>query len=163
MTVGRIAGGLLVALALTSAVQTAADEPINYINMFIRFGDEPGMGLAKLTRAERGRLNNVFRSIVEDLNDNLRNSALAYLKNSGWRELEVTGTEEMELDTIQGRARYVTARGSGTKYVLEPKSLSTLMPGDYLGRTDSTECRLLSPQGSAVEFWIRSSGPDGIK
>ena len=73
MTIRR-AAALLLLLLLFPAVQHATEEHINYINMYIRLDDQNQYGLHKLTKTERGRLNEVFGTITERLNDNLRNS-----------------------------------------------------------------------------------------
>jgi hypothetical protein len=154
MTIRR-AAALLFLLLLFPAVQHATEEHINYINMYVRLDDQNQYGLHKLTKAERGRLNEVFGSITERLNDNLRNSALAYMKEGGWSELEITGTEMRELDPTVGPERLVTAQRSGVTYSLEPLSVSTLMPGQYLARFDSSGCRVINSRGSVVDFRVR--------
>ncbi len=154
----RIALALL-ALTLLGVVRAESDSGINFINMFIRLDDQRAYGLHKLNTAERARLNEVFGRIVAEKNDHLRNSALAYLKEQGWDALEVTGTDKLALD---GEPRtYLTARWRDARLVLEPVDVSTLMPGTYLGRVDSTVCRILSPQGKPVEFFIRRTGLPG--
>jgi hypothetical protein len=159
MSIARLAIFLLACPVLLS-VQAASDARINYINMFIRVDDEPKYGLAKLSPAERDRLNDeVFGSIVRRLDDNLRNSALAYLRQGGWVELEVIGTETLALDQQLGTRRYVVGVRAGSRLTLEPKSVSTLLPGTYLSLTDSSSCTVLDPQGRPVEFWVRVASP----
>jgi hypothetical protein len=155
----QAARAVLLVLALLPAIQTAAEEHINYINMFIRLDEERSCGLQRLTSAERERLNEVFKGIVEEKQDNLRNCALAYLRNSGWDEVQVTGTEVAEVEAGLGPRRYVMAARGGTRYTLEPESYSTLMPGQYLGAIDSAGYKIIDPQGSVVEFWIRKTEP----
>ena len=148
----------------SSMLAFAPDPQVSYINMFIRHDEERSCGLQRLAPTERERLNEVFRAIAERLQDNLTNSALAYLRNRDWSEMEITGTRDTMIDSIQGIRRYVTAAGPASRssetgspksrLLLEPKLRSTLMPGDYLGRIDSTQCEVISPQGDIVEFWI---------
>ena len=156
----RSAALLLVLFALP-AVPDAAEEGINYINMYIRLDYQNEYGLHKLTSAERTRLNGVFGEITERLNDNLRNGALAYLESEGWAELEITGTELRELDELQGEMRYVTASTAGADYTLEPASISTLMQGRYLARFDDDRCQVINSEGRIVEFTVRSTAPGG--
>lgn len=156
----RIALALL-SLALLGVVRAESDPGINFINMFIRLDDQRAYGLHKLNTAERGRLNEVFGRIVAERNDNLRNSALAYLKEAGWAAIELTGTEQLTLDPAVGEKTYVAARWLDARLTLEPLTVSTLMPGNYLGRVDSTVCRILDPQGKPVEFLIRRTGLPG--
>ncbi len=145
-------------LVVTSGYASPEPSPesINYINMYVRLDEEQACGLHKLNRAERSRLNQVFKGITERLDDNLRNSALAYLRQQGWQETEVTGTELLTLDQSRGPLTYTTAMQAGARLTLEPRNISTLMPGEYLGRVDSAECRILGPQGRVVEFWVRA-------
>jgi len=131
---------------------------INYINMYVRLAEEQSCGLHKLTRAERSRLNEVFKAVTERLDDNLRNSALAYLRRQGWQELAITGAEQLALDESRGPLTYTIATLAGARFVLEPRHVATLMPGEYLGRVDSSECRIIGPQGNVVEFWVRKAG-----
>lgn len=145
---------LLVVLALffLPSLSPSAEE-VNYINMYVRLDDQSSVGLDKLTAAERGRLNEVFKAITERLDDNLRNGALAYLRQQGWSELEVTGTTSREGQP--GATTLVTARRSGQDYLLEPDGVSILMPGTYLARVDSGRCSVIDPQGRTVEFVVR--------
>ncbi len=160
MKSGRYAALLLVLLVLP-AVPDAAEQGINYINMYIRLDYQNEYGLHKLTSAERAKLNGVFGEITERLNDNLRNGALAYLESEGWSELQITGTEVLELDEFQGEMRYVTAAREDTRYTLEPESYSTLMQGRYLAKFDNDQCRVINPEGKVVEFTVRATAPGG--
>jgi hypothetical protein len=155
---GRYAALLLVLFVLP-AVPDAAEQGINYINMYIRLDYQNEYGLHKLTSAERAKLNRVFGEITERLNDNLRNGALAYLESQGWSELQITGTEVLELDEFQGEMRYVTAAGKDTRYTLEPAAHSTLMQGRYLAKFDDDQCRVINPEGKVVEFTVRTTAP----
>ena len=152
---------LLMLLFLLPAVPDAAEEGINYINMYIRLDYQNEYGLHKLTSAERAKLNGVFGEITERLNDNLRNGALAYLESEGWAELEITGTELRELDELQGEMRYVTASMAGTEYTLEPASISTLMQGRYLARFDDDRCRVINSEGKVIKFTVRATATGG--
>jgi hypothetical protein len=160
MKTGRIALGII-ALTLLAAVRAAPETGINYINMFIRLDDQRAYGLQKLNAAERAKLNEVFGRIVAEREDNLRNSALAYLREQGWDAVELAGTEELTLDEAAGPKTFLSARWRGAGLVLEPIDVSTLMPGSYLGRVDSAVCRVLSPQGKPVEYFIRRTGLPG--
>jgi hypothetical protein len=156
----RSAALLLVLFALP-AIPDAAEEEINYINMYIRLDYQNEYGLHKLTSAERAKLNQVFGEITERLNDNLRNGALAYLESEGWSELQITGTEVLELDEFQGEMTYVTASGNGTRYTLEPASISTLMQGRYLAKFDNDRCRVINTEGRVIEFTVRATAGAG--
>ncbi len=147
---------LLVAAILVPVVQTVAQEHINYINMFIRLEDEARYGLQKLTSEERSRLNDVFGSIVAESEDHLRNSALAYLQNTGWVEVAMTGIETHTIDPDKGPRGYVTATHAGLKYVLEPVSgMATAQVGTYLGLVGQDELSVIDYEGKRVEYLVR--------
>ncbi len=152
---------LILAISALALVQAAPQTGINFINMFIRLEDERVYGLHKLNATERSRLNEVFGRIVAEKEDHLRNSALAYLRREGWDAFEVTGSEELTLDPNAGPRTYLSVRWRDARLTLEPVSRSTLMPGHYLGRADSTFCRILDPEGRPVEFFIRRTGLPG--
>lgn len=152
---------LVLAISALALVQAAPEAGINFINMFIRLEDERAYGLHKLNATERSRLNEVFGRIVAEKEDHLRNSALAYLRREGWDAFEVTGSEQLTLDQNAGPKTYLSARWRDARLTLEPVSRSTLMPGHYLGRIDSTFCRILDPEGRPVEFLIRRTGLPG--
>ncbi len=148
----------LLLLALSGGDSPGPSTTINYINMYIRLAEEQSCGLHKLTKAERSRLNEVFKAITERLDDNLRNSALAYLRQQGWQEMTITGAEQLTLDESRGPLTYTIATLAEARLALEPWHVATLMPGEYLGRVDSAECRIIGPQGNVVGFWVRKAG-----
>lgn len=160
MKTGRVALGIIV-LTLLAVVRAAPETGINYINMFIRLDEQNTYGLHKLNKVERAKLNEVFGRIVAEREDNLRNSALAYLHEQGWDAVEIAGAQELTLEQAAGPKSYLAARWRGADLVLEPVDVSTLMPGSYLGRVDSAVCRVLSPQGKPVEYFIRRTGLPG--
>jgi hypothetical protein len=141
---------LLAGMPLSGTEPSRSEKSINYINMYVRLAEERGCGLHKLTPAERNRLNQIFQAITQRLDDNLRNSALAYLRNQGWHELTITALEKRTLDPARGELTYVIAGD----LVLEPMAISTLMPGTYLARLDSGQCRVIDAQGRAVAFRV---------
>jgi hypothetical protein len=153
--IARLTKAVLIVIALIPTVQNATEGNINYISMFVRHDEERSCGLHRLNSAERARLNDVFKTIVERQQDNLRNSALAYLTNQNWSEVQILGTEEAVFDSTLGPRKYVKATRPGTRYLLEPESYSALMPGSYLGKTDSAHCTVLDTRGDAIEFLVR--------
>ena len=147
---------LLAAAVLVPVAQAVGQEHTNYINMFIRLEDEAQYGLGKLSSEERARLNDVFGSIVAKSEDHLRNSALAFLENTGWVEVEMAGIETHDVDPEQGPRPYVTATRAGLKYVLEPVSgMATAQVGSYLGTIGQDELSIIDYEGKLVEYFVR--------
>jgi hypothetical protein len=150
----------LLLLAVSFAVSLSVEsDAVNFTRMFIAGEDEGLYGLQKLTAPERAKLNELFGTIATRLSSNLPNSALAYLKDQGWIELELTGIEKVTLDKAEGEIQLMAARVAGTRYLLEPETFSGLGPGTYLASLSGTGCQVIDTYGKVTEFGVRQAVP----
>ena len=117
--------------------------------------EQQKFGLHKLDPSERKNLANLFSSIVQ--NNQLRKSALKYLKDEGWEEVEILGTRTLKMDKYSDEEEYVIAQEGVWLYILEPKYYSTLLPGTYLGDMGFISCEIIDRDGNKVEFWTKET------
>ena len=91
-------------------------------------------GLHKLSQTERNTLSN---SLMEIFNFILRSkklgeSAVEYLKNEGWEEVKVLGTQELKIDEWSDSEEYLIVEKGVWTYILEPRTFFfRLDPGSW--------------------------------
>ena len=82
----------------------------------------------------------------------IEKSAIEYLKNDGWEEVEVRGTREINSETY-----LIVDKGAFT-YILEPISyFYDLGPGKYLGKMSWTSSEIIDADGDEIRFWTEST------
>lgn len=102
-------------------------------------------------------------SLMEIFNFILRskemgNSAVKYLKNDGWEEVEVLGTRELKIDEWSDSEEYLIVEEGIWTYILEPRTyFFRLDPGTYLGKMNLTSCEIIDSDGDTIEFWTKDT------
>lgn len=110
-------------------------------------------GLQKLSQRERQSLNQVLLEILNLTRQSreLGDSAVEYLKNEGWEEVEVLDTSNLNFDDN------VFAEAGVWTYILEPMTFSSLRPGTYLGEMGFVSCEIIDSDGDVVRFWTKDT------
>lgn len=124
----------------------------DFLSLFLKPDMQRQCGIHKLSQEEKSSLANVFRTLFEV--NRFGDSAVEYLKNEGWEEVEVIGTRRVKLDEDSNPEEYLIVKEGNRTYFLEPRT-SSLRPGKYLGQMGSSSCEIIDSNGSAVRFWTK--------
>ena len=115
-------------------------------------------GLHKLSQRERNTLSNSLTEIfnlvfrLKEMGD----SAVEYLKNDGWEEVNILGTRELKIDEWSDSQEYLIVEKGIWTYILEPRTfLWGLVSGKYLGKMGMTSCKIIDSDGDTIEFWTK--------
>lgn len=117
-------------------------------------------GLHKLSQIERNILS---KSLMEIFNfiytsKEVGDSAVEYLKNDGWEEVRVLGTQELRIDEWSDLQEYLIVEEGIWTYILEPRTFFfRLDPGKYLGKMNMTSCEIIDSDGDTIEFWTKDT------
>lgn len=146
---------VVIVLAGASFVALAQTQVRDLFSVALSPAQQRQCGLDKLAASERAALARLFSSVLQS--SELGDSAVAYLKDEGWEEVKVLGTRRLKLDEFSDAAEYVIAEKGAWTYILEPKTLSTLQPGTYLGEMGFTSCEIIDTDGDTVGFWTKET------
>lgn len=81
-----------------------------------------------------------------------------YLKNDGWEEVRVSGTQELKINEWSDPQEYLIVEEGIWTYILEPRTFSfRLDPGKYLGKMNMTSCEIIDSDGDTIEFWTKDT------
>ena len=139
----------------------AVDQGVSYMRSFIPGEEEASYGLGKLSPAERARFEELFRTMLERLDMRMEKSALAYLRTQGWAEVEVTGAESATLVSELGEEQFVAVLAAGKKYLLEPVTPPSFVPGRFLGRVEDKSFAVIGLDGSVARYVVRKATSQG--
>ena len=117
-------------------------------------------GIHKLSQRERSTLANSLTEIFNFVfrSKQMGDSAVEYLKNDGWEEVNVLGTRELKIDEWSDSEEYLIVEEGVWTYILEPRTfLWGLNPGKYLGKMGITSCEIIDSDGDTIEFWTKDT------
>lgn len=145
--VGTLLSGSIIVFAQKKA-------PVDWLSITLKPQEKRKCGLHKLSQKEQSALNSAITKLIMLISNShsLENSAIEYLKNDGWEEVEVRGTREIKSET------YLIVEKGAFTYILEPRSYSyDLSPGKYLGKMGWTSSEIINADGDEVSFWTEST------
>lgn len=117
-------------------------------------------GLYKLSQKQRSTLANSLMEIFNFIHRSkqLGDSAVEYLKNDGWEEVNVLGTRELKIDEWSDAEEYLIVEKGIWIYILEPRTyFFRLNSGIYLGKMNMTSCEIIDSDGDTIEFWTKDT------
>jgi len=100
-------------------------------------------GLNKLSQEERNALGKYFSFVVGS--NSLCDSAVEYLKNEGWEEIQVLGERRLTLDEWSGERRYLIVEIGFRTYAC--RLGSSYGPGKYLGQKSGSSIDIINRNG----------------
>lgn len=129
----------------------------DYISLMLKPRMQTLCGLNKLDPSERERLNQVFHVLISNHKSDLYESAMAYLSNEGWEEVEVLGTRSLKFDGDLFEREYLFVEKSPRVYILEPRGYSAIAPGVYLGQMSHSSCEIIDQNGDVKGFLTKDT------
>ena len=117
-------------------------------------------GLHKLSQRERSKLSNSLMEVFNFVlgSKKMGDSAIEYLKNDGWKEVNVLETRELKINAWSDPQEYLIVEEGVWTYILEPRTfLWGLDPGKYLGKMGMTSCEIIDSDGDTIEFWTKDT------
>jgi len=112
-------------------------------------------GSYNLAKEQAINLNQLIGSLLEK--DTLGESAIAYLQNDGWKKVEVKGMRRLKLEDEDDTDEYLIVYCSPYTYILEPRTYSSLQPGQYLGKMGFVTCEIIDRNGDEENFWTKDT------
>lgn len=153
-----VAISLLLGICTIGSVQNKATD--DFFSILLTPEQQIQGGLYKLSRKERSTLTNSLMEIFNSVfrSKKVGDSAIEYLKNDGWEEVNVLGTRELKIDEWSDSEEYLIVEEGVWTYILEPRTFFfQLDPGTYLGKMSVTSCEIIDSDGDTIEFWTKDT------
>jgi hypothetical protein len=138
---------IIISSGINSAQGEGGYDPLSFLNQT----QQQQCGIHKLSVSERRTLGRWFSVLFNS--NKVADSALEYLKNEGWVEVNVLGVKTLKVDEWSVAEDFLIVQSGLWTYVLEPRSYNMLRRGKYLGKMGMTSCEIIDSSGAIVNFW----------